>query len=178
MWELDYKEIWVLKNWCSWTVVLEKTLESPLDCKEIQLVHLKGDQSWVIGRTDIEAEAPVLWPPDAKSWLIWKDPTGKDWGYEEKGTTEDKMVGWHRRLNGHGFGWTLGVGDGQGGWHALVHGVAKSRTQLSNWTELNCYLLIDKACFLHIYGALCSCRISDFLLWLEHNFWKFLWPRM
>ena len=97
--------------------MLEKTLESPLDCKEIQQVHPKGDQSWVfIGGTDVEAETPILWPPDAKSWLIWKDPdAGKDWGQEEKGTTEDEMVGWHHWLNGHGFGWTLGVGDGQGG---------------------------------------------------------------
>ena len=97
--------------------MLEKTLESPLDCKEIQLVHPKGNQSWVlIGRTDFEAETPILRPPHAKSWLIWKDPdAGKDWGQEEKGMTEDEMVGWHHRLNGHGFGWTPGVGDGQGG---------------------------------------------------------------
>ena len=114
--ELDYKESWVPKNWCFWTVVLEKTLESPLDCKEIHPVHPKGDQSWVfIGGTDVEAETPILWP-DAKSWLIWKDPdAGKDWGQEEKGMTEDEMVGWHHQLNGHGFGWTSGVGDGQGG---------------------------------------------------------------
>ena len=105
MWELDYKESWALKNWCFWTVVLEKTLESPLDCKEIQPVHPVGDQSWVfIGRTDAEAETPVLWPPDVKSWLIGKDPdAGKDWGQEEKGMTEDEMVGWHHRLNGHEF---------------------------------------------------------------------------
>ena len=117
MWELDYKERWALKNWCFWTVVLEKTLESPLDCKEIQPVHPKGDQSWVfIGRTDVEAETPILWPPDAKSWLIRKDPdAGKDWRQEEKGMTEDEMAGWHHWLNGHEFGWTPGVGDGQGG---------------------------------------------------------------
>ena len=117
MWELDYKESWMLKNWCFWTVVLEKTLESPLDCKEIQPIHPKADQSWVfIGRTDVEAETPVLWPPDAKSWLIGKDPdAGKDWGQEEKGTTEDEMVGWHHCLSRHGFGWTPGVGDGLGG---------------------------------------------------------------
>ena len=114
--ELDCEEGWVPKNWCFWTVVLEKTLESPLDCKEIQPVHPKGDQSWVfIGRNDVEAETPILWPPDAKSWLIWKDPdVGKDWG-QEKVTTEDEMVGWHHQLNGHGFVWTLGVGNGQGG---------------------------------------------------------------
>ena len=117
MLELDYKEIWAPNNWYFWTVVLEKTLESPLDCKEIQPVHPKEDQSWVfIGGTDVEAETPILWPPDAESWVIWKDPdAGKDWGQEEKGTTEDKMVGWHDQLNGHEFGWTLGVVDGQGG---------------------------------------------------------------
>ena len=117
MWELDYKESWALKNWCFWTVVLEKTLESSLDCKDIQPVHPKGNQSWLfIGRTDVEAETPILCPPDAKNWLTWKDPNaGKDWRLEEKGTTEDEMVGWHHRLNGHGFGWTPVVGNGQGG---------------------------------------------------------------
>ena len=106
MWEFDYKESWAPKNWCFWNVVLEKTLESLLDCKEIQPVHPKGDQSWVFtGRTDAEAEIPILWPPDGKSWLIWKEPdAGKDWGQEEKGTTEDEMVGGHHRLEGHGFG--------------------------------------------------------------------------
>ena len=105
-WELDSKESWAQKNQCFWTVVLEKTLESPLDLKEIQPVHPKGNQSWIfIGRTDAEAESPVLWPPDEKNWLIWKDPNaGKDWGQEQKGTTEDEMVGWHHRLNGHEFG--------------------------------------------------------------------------
>ena len=116
MWDLDYKESWVLKNWCFWTMVLEKILENPLDCKEIQPVHPKGDQSWVfIGRTDVEAETPILWPPDVKSWLTWKDPdAGKDWRWEEKGTTEDEMVGWHHRFNGHWFEQALWVGDGQG----------------------------------------------------------------
>ena len=111
------EESWVPKNWCFWAVILEKTLESPLDCKEIQPVHPEGDQSWVFfGRTDAKAETPILQLPDAKSWLIGKDPdAGKDWGQEEKGTTEDEMVGWHHRLDGHGFGLTLGVGDGQGG---------------------------------------------------------------
>ena len=105
MWELDYKESWALKNWCFWTVVLEKTLESPLDCKEIKPVHPKGNQSWIFTwRTDAEAEIPILWSPDAKNWLIGKDPdAGKDSGQEEKGTTEDEMVGWHQRLNGHEF---------------------------------------------------------------------------
>ena len=106
MWELDHKDGWVPHNWCFQTMVLEKTLESSLDCKEIQPVHPKGDQSWVfIGRTDVEAETPILWPPNAKSWLIWKDPdAGKDWGQEEKRTTVDEMAGWHHRLNGHEFG--------------------------------------------------------------------------
>ena len=141
MWELDCKESWAPKNWCLWTVVLEKSLESPLDCKEIQPVHPKGDQSWVfIGRTDAEAETPVLWLPDAKSWLIGKDPdAGRDWGQEEKGTTEDEMTGWHHRLNAHEFGWTAGVGDGQGGLACCCYGVTKSQTQLSDWTELNSF---------------------------------------
>ena len=106
MWELDYKESWVLKNWCFWTVVLEKTLDSPLDCNEIQPVHPKGDQTWVfIERNDVEAETLIIWPPDAKNWLVWKDPdAGKNWGQEEKEVTEDEMVGWHHRLNGHEFG--------------------------------------------------------------------------
>ena len=105
MWELDYKESWVPKNQCFWTVVLEKTLESPLDCKEVQPINPKGNQSWIfIGRTDPEAETPILWPSDMKNWLIWKDPdAGKDWRWEEKGKTEDEMVGWHHWLNGHEF---------------------------------------------------------------------------
>ena len=116
MWELDYKESWALKNWCFWIVVLEKTLEIPLDCKEIQPVHPKGNWSWIfIERTNAEAETPVLWPPHAKNWLIGKDPdAGRDWGQEEKGTTEDEMVGWHHWLNGHEFEQALGIGDGQG----------------------------------------------------------------
>ena len=105
MWELDYKASWALKNWCFWTVVLEKTLESPLDCKEVQPVHPKGNQSWIfIGRTDAEAKTPILWPPDAKNWLIWKDPdAGKNWRWEEKGTIEYEMAWWHHQLNRHEF---------------------------------------------------------------------------
>ena len=116
MWELDYKESWALKNWCFWTVVLEKTLESPLDYKEIQPVHSKGDQSWVfIGRTDIEAETPILWPPDAKNWLIGKDSHAwRDWRQEEKWMTEDEMVEWHHWLNEYEFEQATGVVDGQG----------------------------------------------------------------
>ena len=139
MWELDYKESWAPKNWCFWTVVLEKTLESPLDCKEIQPVHLKGDQSCVfIGGTDVEAETPIFWPRDAESWLIWKDPdAGKDWGQEEKGTTEDEMVGWHHRQMDMGLGGLQELVVDREAWHAAVHGVTKSWTWLSDWTELN-----------------------------------------
>ena len=116
MWELDCKESWAPKSWCFWTVVLEKTLESPLDCKEIQPVHLKRNQSWIfIGRTDAEAEAPILWPPYVKNWLIGKDPdAGKDWRWEEKGMTEDEMVGWHHWLDWHESEQALGVGDSTG----------------------------------------------------------------
>ena len=114
MWELDHKEGWVAKNWCFWTVVLEKTLESPLDCKESKPVNPKGNQSWIfIGRTDAESEAPILWPSDIKYWLIWKDPdAGKDWGQEEKGTADDKMVGWHHQLNEPEFEQALEDGRG------------------------------------------------------------------
>ena len=128
-----------------WTVVLDKTLESPLDCKEIQPIHLKGNQSWIfIGRTDAEAEIPILWPPDVNSWLIWKDPdAGGDWGQEEKGMTEDEMVGWHHWLNGHGFGGTPGVGDGQGGLQLQFMG---SQRVGHDWvTELN--WVSHKDCF-------------------------------
>ena len=116
MWELDYKESWALKNWCFWTVMLEKTPESPLDSKEIQPVNPKGNQSWIfIGKADAEAETPILWPPDAKNWLLRKDPdAGKGWRQEEKRTTEDEMVGWHHQLYGNEFEQALGVGDGQG----------------------------------------------------------------
>ena len=137
MWELDYKKSWVLKNWCFWTVVLEKTLESSLDCKEIQLVNPKRNQSWIfIGRTDAEAETPKLWPPDVKNGLIGKDPdAGKDWRQKEKGMTEDEMVGWHHRLNGHEFGQALGVGVCSPWGHK-----ESDTTEWLNWTEMNCVL--------------------------------------
>ena len=139
MWKLDYKESWAPKNWCFWTVMLEKTLEIPLDCKKIQPVHPKADQSLVfIGRTDVESETLILWPPDAKSRLIWKDTdAGKDWWQEEKGMTEDEMVWWHQRLDGHGFGWTPGVGNGQGGlacWDSWGRKESDT-TEGLNWTE-------------------------------------------
>ena len=140
IWELDCEESWAQKNWCVWTVVLEKTLESPLDCKEIQPVHSK-DQSWVFyARNDAKAETPVLWPPHVKSWLIGKDSdAGKDWGQEEKGMTEDEMAGWHHGLNGPEFEWTPGVGDGQGGLACCDSWGRKESdmTEWLNWTELN-----------------------------------------
>ena len=147
MWELDYKESF-------WTVML-KTLESPVDCKEIQQVHPKGDWSWVlIGGTDVEAETLILWPPNEKSWLIWKDPdAGKDWGQEEKGTTEDELVGWHHWLDGHGFRWTPGVSDGQGGLLCCGSWGHKESdmTERLNWTELMAFNVQMKSWFRYKY---------------------------
>ena len=141
MWELDCDESWVPKNWYFWTVVLEKTLESPLHCQEIQSVHSKGDQPWVFfGRNDAKAETLVLWPPHVKSWLIGKDPdAGRDWGQEEKGTTEDEMAGWHHWLDGRNSEWTPGVGDGQGGLACCDSWGRKESDTIErlNWTELN-----------------------------------------
>ena len=144
-WKLDCEESRALKNWCFWTVVLEKTLESPLDRKEIQPVHSKEDQPWdFFGRNDAKSETPVLWPPDAKSWLIGKhSDAGRDWGQEEKGTTEDEMAGWHHRLDGCEFEWTPGVGDGKGGLSCWDSWGCKEldRTEWLNWTEANLTLL-------------------------------------
>ena len=158
MWELDYKESWALRNWCLWTVVLEKTLESPLDSKEIQPVNPKGNQSWMfIGRTDAEAETSILWPPDA-NWLVGKDPdAGKDWSGEEKGTTEDEMVGRYHRLDGCEFEWTPGAGDGQGGLACCNSWGRKESdtTERLNWTEWHMILNIFSYAYLpfvHLLG--------------------------
>ena len=141
MWELDCEEIWALKNWCFWTVVLEKTLESPLVCKEIQSVHPKGDQSWLfIGRTDAEAETPILWPPDVENWLIWKDSDAGNDQRWEKGSIEDEMVGWHHQLNGRELEWTLG--DGQGSLECCSPWDHKEldMTERLNWTETSHFI--------------------------------------
>ena len=145
MWELDHKEGWVPKNWYFWIMVLDKTLDSPLDYKETKPVNLKGNQPWtLIGRTDAEAEAPILWPPDVKSQLTRKDhDAGKDWRQEEKGT---QMVGWPHRLNGHEFARTLGDSEGWGTWRAAVHGVTKSQIQLSDLTTT--WIIQIAICFL------------------------------
>ena len=139
----DWEESWEPKNWCFWTVVLEKTLESPLDCKEIQLVHSEGDQSWVFfERTDAKAETPILWPPHAKSWLIGKDfDAGRDWGQEEKGTTEDEMAGWHHWLDDTSLSELRELVMDREAWCAAIHGVSKSWTWLRDWTELNWKIL-------------------------------------
>ena len=140
MWKLDCEESWVPKNWCFWSVVLEKTLESPLDCKEIQPVHSEGDQPWdFFGRNDVKAETSVLWPPHAKSWLIGKDSdAGRDCGQEEKGTPEEQMAGWHHWLDGRESEWTLGDGDGQGGLACCDSCGRKESdtTEWLNWTEV------------------------------------------
>ena len=176
MWELDYKESWVLKNWCFRTAVLEKTLESPLDSKEIQPVHSKGNQSWIFtGRTDAEAETPVLWPPDEKSWLIWKDPdAGKDWGREEKGTTEAEMVGWYHQLNGHEFVQAPVVGDGQGGLECCSSWGCKESdtTERLNWTELP-IKLFDSIHYLKItLNHSKEYYVFSHIHYSGYNFWK------
>ena len=147
MWELDCEESWAPKNWCFWTVVLEKTFVSPLDCKKIQPVHPKGNQSWIFfGRTDVEAETPILWPPHVKSWLIWKDSdAGRDWGQKEKGTTQDETAGWHYWCESE---WTPGVGDGQGGLACCDSwGRKESDTnEQLNWTEHLYFINLGNIC--------------------------------
>ena len=162
MWELDYKESWALKNWCFWNVVL-KTPESPLECKEIQSIHPKGNQFWIfIGRTDAEAGPPILWPPDEKNWLIGKDPdAGKDWG-QEKGMTEDEMVGWHHGVSGHEFEQALGVGDGQ----VLQRGGHDWATEL-NWL-MNHFITSDQSSFWEIFSSL-------FFKILKLNYYGGIW---
>jgi len=177
MWELDYKESWAPKNWCFWTVVLEKTLESLLKCKEIKPVNPKGNQSWMfIGRIDGEAETPILWPPDAKNWLIWKDPdAGKDWRQEEKGRLEDEMIGWHHRLDGHEFEQALGSW-----WWTGKPGVLQSMgsqrvghnwaTEL-NWIELlpNSSIQILFSCFAQIFHLTVYFSFEHFYFALVNN---------
>ena len=167
MWELDYKESWLLKNWCFWTVVLEKTLESPLDCRENQPVNPNGNQSWTfIRRTDVEAETPILWPLDMKKWLIGKDlDAGKDWRQEEKGTTEDEMVGWHHWLDGHEFEQALGVGDRQG---SLVCGSpwCHKESYTAEWlNELNWNKYSNKILFLKWLSASTAGGAVSILVW-------------
>ena len=160
MWDLDHKESWVPNNWCFWTVVLEETLESPLDCKEIQPMHPKENQSWILtGRTDTEAEALILWPPDAKNWLIGKDPdAGQDWR-QEKGMTEGEMVGWHHWLDGPEFEQGQGVGDGQGSLACYNPWGCKESdtTEWLNWTEI-AILNLD--------------NLKDFFNWQSNFNWK------
>ena len=168
MWKLDYKESWALKNWCFWTMVLEKTLESPLDCKEIQLVHPKGNQSWVfIGKTGAEAETPILWPPDTKSWLIGKDPdAGKDWRWKEKGTTEDEMVGWHHQPDGYEFEQALGVGDGKGSLACCSPWGCKElyTTEQLNWTD---YWTLKYFVILWLMISFFDCEFPGLHVWLK-----------
>ena len=160
-------------------------LESPLDCKEIQPVHPKGDQSWMfIGGTDVEAETPILWLPDIESWLIWKDPNaGKDWGQEEKETTEDEMVGWHHRLNGHGFGWTLGIGDRQGSLECCGSWGHKEsdKTEQLNWTETECSARVNPPSSVHksiSFSAVSQCHFMAFLEFATNNILHYIWwPR-
>ena len=173
MWELDCEEGWAPKNWCFWSVVLEKTLESPLDCKEIQPVHSEGDQPWdFFGSNDAKAETPVLWPRHAKSWLIGKDSdAGKDWWQEEKGMTEDDMAGWHHWLDGRGSGWTPGVGDGQGRpgvlWFMESQRSRHDWATELNWTELKTLSLYCLKCVsfaLFLIPIFPGCRISSWVL--------------
>ena len=175
IWELDHREIWEPNNWCFWTVVLEKTLESPLDYKEIKLLNPKGNQSWIfIGKTDAETETPVLWPPDAKNWFIGKDPdAGKDWRQEEKGMTEDEMVGWHHWLNSTDMSLSKlqeMVKDREAR-YAAVHGVTKSRVWLSDWKTTNyvlfCFVFL-KNVFLFFFACFFFSILSLFFKAVIH----------
>ena len=168
MWELDCEESWAPKNWCFWTVMLEKTPESPLDCKEIQPVHSK-DQPWVFfGRNYAKAETPVLWPPYVKSWLIGKDSdAGRDWGQEEKGMTEDEMAGWHHWLDGCEFEWTPGVVMDREAWRAAVHGIAKSWTRLSHWTNYLFFYLCSSLSFSYAWEILKRNRLQKSFCWYK-----------
>ena len=187
MWELDHKEVWALKNWSFWTVVLKNTLENPLDCKEIKPVNPKGNQSWIFtGGIDTKAEAPVLQPPDAKNWLIGKDPdAGKDWRQEEKGMTEDEMVGWHHWLNGHEFEQALGDGEGQGSlaccstWGHQESDITEWTTTVSSgieccckgvWDQLDSRPLLWKWCFYFFHQNVWII----FCFWLYHAAWGIL----
>ena len=174
MWELDYKESWAPKNWCFWTVVLKKTLESSLECKEIQPVHPKADQSCVfIGRTDVEVETPILWPPDAKNWLIWKDPdSGKDWGQEEKGITEDELVGCIADSIDVSLSELRELVMDREAWRAAVHGVAKSQRWLSDWNELKCEVKLKPQIFIYNFQIL---NLQNFIIYhklAENSFGK------
>ena len=192
MWELDHKESWAPKNWCFWTVVLEKTLESPLDSKEIKSVNPKGNQSWIfIGRTDAEAETPILWLPDTNNWFIGKDPdAGKDWRREEKRVTEDEMIGWHYWLDGHEFEQVLGVGDVQRSLAccSLWGHKDSDTTEQLNWSELiylitgSLYLSNNFIQFLLLSAPASGNHKSDlfyilsfFFLFLNYNWPSTLW---
>ena len=178
MWELDCEEGWTPKNWCFWSVVLERTLESPLDCKEIQPVHSEGDQPWdFFGRNDAKAETPVIWPPDAKSWLTGKDSdAGRDWGQEEKATTEDEMAGWHHWLEGRESEWTPGVGDGQGGLVCCDSWDHKESdtTERLIWSDLICWIM-GKAREFQKNIYFCFIDYANAFDYVDHNkLWKIL----
>ena len=174
-WKLNHKESWAQKNW-SFEMWCWRRLESSLDCKEIKPASPRRNQSWIfIGRTDTEAETPILWPPDMKSWLIWKDlDTGKDWGLEEKGTTEDEMAGWHHRLDGHEFEWTLAIGDGQGG--LMCCGSWSCRVAHDWVTELNWKLTALRFKQLHFkWLHKYLHKIFNFSLWLTKSIMFIIW---